>query len=201
MLFRHLTLPVLPLILVLLAGCALNTSPKPRYYLLEPLAVTGNSQPTEAGQTRLIILSAVHIPHYADRPQIVTAGPQHDYLIDEYHRWAERLDDTMQRVLQQNLSGLLPDTLVLQNNIRSSETDRLRLSVDILDFIADERTGMARLVAQWTVTRDHQIVTTRQTTHQIKVAGIEPAARVAALNEVLNELSRDIAEDLGRVGG
>ncbi|MGI9213915.1 MAG: PqiC family protein [Methylococcaceae bacterium] len=177
---------------ITLAGCMAHT-PSPHYFLLNPL----NPEPVlaDSRKTRVVTLSAVHIPHYADRPQIVTSGTDNQYQLDDYNRWAERLDDNILRVLQQNLSTLLPDTVILQNDSRPNLADTLRLSVDILDILADS-TGTARLVTQWTLARHHQIVETRQSSHQVHYPSETAPARVAAINELINRLSHDIAEDL-----
>ena len=179
-----------------LTGC-LSQSPPPRHYLLEPLTVaaTAVALPNGSSSGRVITLTAVHIPRYADRPQLVTADNNRQYQLDEFNRWAERLDDNIGRVLHQNLAVLLPGMIVLRNDSRPNLADTVRLSVDILDIVSDA-TGSARLVTQWTLARHHQILATRQSTHQIGSEGLTPAARVAALNTLLTELSRDIAADL-----
>jgi len=187
----------LSLLLALGLTACVSQSPQPRYYLLEPL--TAAATPAVAGDggspNRIITLTAVHVPHYADRPQLVMADKNHQYQLDEFNRWAERLDDNIGRVLQQNLASLLPDTVILRNDSRPNLADTVRLSVDILDIVSDA-TGSARLVTQWTLARHHQILATRQSSHQVGSDGLTAAARVTALNTLLTELSRDIATDL-----
>lgn len=192
--------PVFPLFIMAaltLTGCVAN-SPKPQYYLLKPIAMPVESLDSSNRKTHLITLTAVHIPHYADRPQIVSASVDNRYQIDEFNRWAERLDDNIIRVLQQNLSILMPEAVILQNNSRSNSLEAVRLSVDILDFMANE-TGMAQLVAQWTITQDHQVLNTHQSSYHTQSGGNTHTAEVAALNELLNRLSRDLADDLNRM--
>ena len=98
-----------------------------------------------------------------------------------------------------NLATLLPETVVLQKESRPNRADTLRLSVDILDLRADS-TGTAQLVAQWTLARHHQIVETRQSSHEVHYPSDTASARVAALNELINRLSQDMAENLKMSG-
>ncbi len=181
---------------VCLSACV-TKSPLPDHYLLEPLAVSTAPTQTVTDKIRVVTLSSVHIPHYADRPQIVTATRNNQYQVDELNRWAERLDDNIVRVLRQNLANLLPETLILRNESRRNLTDAVRLSVDILDILTDE-TGTARLVTQWTLTRQHEILKTRQSSYRVEASGQTVAARVGAINEALNRLSRDIANDMAQ---
>jgi len=172
-------------------------SPEPVHYLLEPLAASAAASESGADKPRTLILSSVHVPHYADRLQIVTASQNHQYRVDDLNRWAERLDDNIARVLRQNLAYLLPATVVLSTESRRRPADETRLAVDILDLLTDE-TGAARVVTQWTLSRQQESLLTRQTAYRVEASAQTVAARVAALNEALNRLSRDIANELAK---
>ena len=91
-----------------LSGC--GSTPSPKFYLLEPSAPVA---PAAASDKRaLIVLAPVRIPHYLDRAQIVTASGDNGYQLSELNRWAEGLDHNITRVLQQDLSQLLPANVV-----------------------------------------------------------------------------------------
>ncbi len=187
---------VLSLAGLLLTACV-GSSPKTSYYLLEPMGIQQDSAEKSGEKRRVVSLGVIHIPHYADRLQIVSAGRDRHYQIDEYHRWAERLDDNIARVLQQNLATLLPDTLIQAHQSRNSSQESLHLGMDILDFLTDD-SGRVKLVAQWTISQARQVLISRQSQQVLPVSGDTPATRVEAMNTALNLLSREIAVDLSR---
>jgi uncharacterized lipoprotein YmbA len=144
-----------------------------------------------------LALAPVKISHYLDRAQIVSAAGKNTYQLDELHRWAERLDENMTRVMLQNLTQALASDVVLTTSKRAQQSE-LRLAVNVLEFHVDAQ-QQAKLVAQWQVSRDNAVVFSQQTTHQMPVASEDIALRVQALNQCFNQLSQDIAGALERL--
>lgn len=185
--FSSVLKSALLLLMLGLSGCA--SSPSAQFYLLEPLAEASSDG---AAIKQPLVLSPVRMPHYLDRAQIVTAIGDNRYQISEYDRWAESLDQNVQRVLQQDLSRLLSTEVVAAVPVG---THALKLNVSVLTFHVDPH-GQAKLVAQWQIQREQTIVTSHQQDYQEAVNTDDYVAKVAALNRCLNRLSRDLADSV-----
>ena len=78
-----------------------------RFYLLPTL--TDVSSPAAMGERALTIgVGPVTLPPYLDRPQIVTRASRAQLHLAELDQWAASLQDTVARVLAENLSLLMP---------------------------------------------------------------------------------------------
>lgn len=175
--------------LVLLSAC--GSSPAVKYYLLESSAVAPD-EVSAVQQRPLILLAPVRIPRYLDRSQIVTANTDKTYQLSELHRWAEGLDHNLTRVLQQDLSRLLPANLVMN---ASSDAAGLKLAVSILQFHVDSG-GQALLEAQWQISRGNQLLTVQQQRYRQAASTSDYPRMVAALNGCLQLLTDDLAQSL-----
>jgi uncharacterized lipoprotein YmbA len=177
---------------LLLQTACVGTTPPSQFYMLEPLTPNSEYAPHPSQETRLTLaLAPVKISHYLDRAQIVSAAGKNTYQLDELHRWAERLDENMTRVLLQNLNQMVSAEVVLTNSKRAQQSE-FRLVVNVLEFHVDPQQH-AKLVAQWQVNRGDAVVLSQQTTHQVPVASEDIALKVQALNQCFNQLSQDIA--------
>ncbi len=178
---------------LLLSGCLGGTTPPARFYLLEPsaemavVAADGDKKP-------VVVLAPVRIPHYLDRAQIVTATGENSYQLSEYERWAEGLDHNITRVLQQDLSRLVPADVAFSSVAGGMS---LKLVVSILAFHVDAQ-GQARLTAQWQISRDNQVLELKQMSYLEPVSVSDYRQMVAALNQCLYRLTLDVVEGLKR---
>ena len=99
--------PVLIFTTLLLAGCG-GSSPRVEFYTLNPLSDIQAQSNTPATDRKISIgVGPVEIPEILDRPQIVTRTGPNKLSIDEFHRWAGRLDEGFAGVLAENISLLL----------------------------------------------------------------------------------------------
>jgi len=191
---RPVFLPLLSVLLLSLAACVGGTTPPSQFYMLEPISDLGHG-PAGAVKKPIVILSPVRVPHYVDRPQIVTATGKNVYQLSELNRWAEALDHNINRVLAQNLTFLVPAEVVFSNSSNTAERVKFRLSVNILEFHVDPR-GQAGLKAQWRITRQDGTALNRQVSYQAPASTTDYSVMVRALNECLDRLSRDLAAEL-----
>jgi len=196
---RLLAILLLAALLPALAGCIGGRTPPSDFYLLEPIKTLQGGRPTDPIH-RGIALAPVRIPQYLDRPQMVTSTAKNAYTLSEFHRWAERLDDGIARVLALNLSLLVPTDRVSLNATGRNPPDTLRVAVTLLEFHVDPL-GQAVLAAQWNVARGEETVLGRQASYREPASSTDYAVMAGALNECLNRLSRDLALDLRRLGG
>jgi uncharacterized lipoprotein YmbA len=182
-------------IIALLPGCAGRQEP-PEFFMLEPESRAAPSERTE-GETQgpVIAVGPIHIAKYLDRPQIVTAQGKNAYKMDEHHRWAERLDDNIGRVLAHNLEASMPTGQVLANVPDRRQPVDFRVAMNVLEFHV-EPDGQALLTAQWNIRRGAEILVSRTSSIRAPASTTDYGRMVSALNECLNSLSRTIANAL-----
>ena len=179
---------VFAILWLILSGC--GSTPSPKFYLLEPSA---SAAPAAASDKQaLIVLAPVRIPHYLDRAQIVTASGDNGYQLSELNRWAEGLDHNITRVLQQDLSQLLPANVV---SAAPADSTPLKLAVTIQEFHVNAQ-GQASLKAQWQLSRGNQIVSVQQQSYLEASSTSDYQHMVAALNACLRRLTGDVAKSV-----
>ena len=92
-------------LVLMLTACGSTTPSK--FYLLTSKQAT--SRPKVAKSRQIIGLGPVTLPRYLDQDQMVTRVKSQEVHLAEYHRWAEPLDDNVERVLNDDLTTLLPN--------------------------------------------------------------------------------------------
>lgn len=98
---------LIALFALLLSGCR-GSTPKTEFYTLNSIRNTQmDAKPISAGQPLSIGVGPVTIPQMLDRPQIVSRTGPNTLQIDEFHRWAGRLNEDFARVLAENISLML----------------------------------------------------------------------------------------------
>jgi len=119
-----------------LTGCvSLKRTPEARFFALRPMAETppAASAATAAGIAIVGVLP-VSLPGSLARPQLVAWSGPGEVRIDEFLRWAEPLDSSVQRVLSENLETLLPSYRVVRAPWSSSTSVRCRVRVELARF-------------------------------------------------------------------
>ena len=93
---------VIAALALVLTGCS-STSPS-RFFVLtsQDRLVAGHLQSDVS-----IGVGPIVLPHYLDRPQIVTRTGQNELRLAEFDRWAEPLTENVSRVLTEDLCKLL----------------------------------------------------------------------------------------------
>lgn len=191
---RLIYFSLLSFLLVPLTGCIGGSTPPAQFYLLEPISESASSA-SGISTKPMIALGPVRIPHYIDRPQIVTASGKNAYQLSEFNRWAESLDDNISRVLAQNLLRLAPVDVVLANASNRTRQAQLRVSVNILEFHVNPQ-GEAGLNVHWEILRGEDRVLNRQVSYRSPASTTDYPVMVAALNDCLNRMSRELAASL-----
>ena len=186
-------LATLSLTLCMLAGC--GSTPPTRLYVLPTL--TDAAPPAAAGKRELTMgVGPVTLPPYLDRPQIVTRASRAKLSLGEYDQWAASLQESVTRVLAENLSLLIPtDRVMLHPWPRQPAVD-YQVTVEVTQF---DRTlaGEVVLAARWSLaTADGPEVLLRTARLSAPAGGPEYEATVTAMSRTLEALSRDIAAAL-----
>ena len=179
------------------AGC--GTSPPVNYYDLEALE-TGY---VADGDTYLRVgVGPLRTPDYLSRSQIVTRGDDSRVLVDDFNRWVEPVSDAIYRVVSENLDSLLGDAVVVAFPYTHIADLDYQLIGRISRFDAD-RDGTVVLQMQWGVisSTDEFLIQPRRVRYEARAAqaGDYPAL-VRAMNEVLLQFSRDVADSLDGAG-
>ncbi len=176
----------------LLVAC--GSSPNSRFYVLNSDTTFVDGQTIETQSATVIGVGPIVFPSYLDRPQMVTRVETNQVDIDEFNRWAEPLDKNFTNVLVQNISYLRPDDRFITFPTASRQQIDYRLTMRVDRFDVDA-SGKATLVVDWRISEvaDRTIKAEGRSTYTQQAVSADPADKVAALNETLNELSREIA--------
>ena len=186
---RWMTLPVVLLVTLLMAGCA--TSVAPRYYRLAPLA---DPAVVEPATVRAVIVGPFQLAEYLARPQLVSRDGMNGLDMSDFERWAEPLDANFQAVVAANVGRLIGSDQVLEYPAQSILKPERRVTGRILQFDVDAA-GVAVLVVQWGIMDGVGLSSTpgRVSRYEARASGTSTAARVAALNDTVTAFSADVA--------
>jgi len=179
---------------LLCAACS-SVSPGTRYYLLNP--VIQAETPAQAGHAngKRIGISLLRLPQYLDRASIVTRSTNNELKLAAYDRWGGNPEKNIRQVMKTNLSQLLEAAGFFMIAADSELSPELAIEIEISRF---ERfpDGVVRLSAVWSVL-DHSgtlLTGGGSDLSSPDIAGAENYdAIVAAMSDLLGQLSRDIA--------
>ena len=198
--FKTVTLVVM-FIPLLLAGCG-SSSQRVEYYTFNPLTgMQAEANTPVTDQILSIGIGPVEIPQILDRPQIVTRSGPNKLNIDEFNRWAGRLDENFARVLAENISLLLDTDQVAVYPWQTDFKPRYRIALKI-NYFEGQWGKDVLLEAIWSVTEQQN-----QSTHSMRKTAVnEPLsaepdyeALVAAHSRAIAQLSREIAQEIQRL--
>lgn len=197
--YYRFSLAALMALLLVLAGCAF--SPPSQFYLLSPIAPSQKSPPVSETQNSLLIgVGPVQIPAYLNRPQMVTRVNPNQLNLSEFERWAEPLEDSVSRILMENLARLLPAQGFSFNAWTGSSTVDYTVTVEVVRFDG-QKGGEAVLIAQWSIfdgTKSKMIATNTSTIREAAQGGAA-VDLVAAQSRALAKLSRQIAPAIAKL--
>jgi uncharacterized lipoprotein YmbA len=146
---RGLSLSLLLLLSMTIAGCLTPTPPVIRYYLIE----ADESLPAQTpllinGREAMIELSEVVIAPYLDRPQLVSRPATGAIEVAEFDQWGGALRRDLTQILARNLASRLATPRIHTPPHRGATRPDLRLEVEVMAFEPnpDDR---VELVARW----------------------------------------------------
>lgn len=160
------------------------------FYFLESMGPPAADPVTPRAK---LVVEDVKLPHYLDRPDIVSQAGGNRLALPDTEQWAEPLSDGVARVLRADLAHLLADRDVVVVPADFTQGDaQVYVNVSRFEVAAS---GEAVIEAQWKIVRtddDHELVL-RRFENRTSVTGEGYDAIAAAQNESLHALSRDIA--------
>ena len=169
-----------------LAGCA---SPPARFYTLNATATTATT-PLKVS----VAVGPVSVPAAVDRPQIVVREGANELALDEFNRWAAPLQDSIARVVADNLVALLdtPRVTLFGQSLNLDVDYRVQIEIRNFDSAPGKYVG---LDAVWSVRKmkTGKVDTGRTSLHTtVSDPGYDAVA--AAHSRTLAHMSDDIAK-------
>jgi len=178
-----------------LAGCAGGSSARSRFYMPVALAEPAGGGTGPGPGAARVGIGPLRLADYLDRPQIVTRGGGVQVNLAEFERWAEPLEDSVTRVVAQNVSHLLDGRPLEVFPWSSAAGPAWRVRGEILR-LDGELGGDAVLEAWFSVAgADGRGGDSRNVSHR-EPAGPDYASLVLAESRLLERFSRDIAAAL-----
>jgi hypothetical protein len=184
----------------LLAGC--SSTPPVRFYNLNSLpGVQQENFTAILGDDIAIGVGPVELPEYLNRPQIVTRKSQNQLEISEFHRWAASFPRDFSRVLAKNIANLLPTNRVKIYPWADSFSPIYQVKLEVEQF--DGQLGeQIFLRVTWSLVGQEgkKELLVRKTLIEEPVLTDDYEGLVAAQSNALATLSREIAEEIRRLG-
>jgi uncharacterized lipoprotein YmbA len=195
------TLALVGLALAMTDCVSLKRTPEGRFFVLQSLAQPP-ATPAEPEPVGLVGVEMVRLPGHLERPQLVTWAAPNELKVDEFLRWAEPLEDGVTRTLAENLAALLPEYQVIRRPWPGDTKSRCRVAVALRRFGLQEG-GTVELDGRVALLPHRGDLAL--TMHPVSLTrgplpsgpeGTPPDAGVEAMNELLLDLSRQIAADV-----
>ena len=168
------------------AGCA---SPPARFYTLNATAAIATT-PLKVS----IAVGPVSVPAAVDRPQIVVREGANELALDEFNRWAAPLEDSIARVVADNLVALLdtPRVTLFGQSLNLDVDYRVQIEIRNFDSAPGKYVG---LDAVWSVRKMKTgKVETGRTSLHTTVSDPGYDALAAAHSRTIANMSDDIAK-------
>jgi uncharacterized lipoprotein YmbA len=192
---------LISLLTLLLSGCR-GSTPKTEFYTLNSISnAQMDAQPISAGQPLSIGVGPVTIPEVLDRPQIVSRTGPNKLQIDEFHRWAGRLDEDFARVLAENISLMLATEQVDVYPWDVSFEPRYQVILEVQRFEGRFNQQEVFLEVFWKVI-DPQKRTTllfKKSVIKESLTATDYETLVATKSRAIAELSRLITKEINRL--
>ncbi|TNF91732.1 MAG: membrane integrity-associated transporter subunit PqiC [Gammaproteobacteria bacterium] len=195
--YRHQILTASLLFVILfMAGCLGSSNPT-RYYVLSPID-TAPAQ-DKSNEPLHIEITAVRLPHYLDRAQVVIRSGNDRLHFSDNHQWGGNLRKNLIRTLSVNLSRRLNTPNVTMSPHRSADLPDYRVEVEIIKFEKDTD-GKVHLSAKWRISSGHDQKIRITQTANLNTASALPDddydAIVASMVSLYGELSQIIATEI-----
>ena len=178
---------VLPILILLLCGCA-GKPPARQDYLLRP-----DSSVVGAEDRSVVRLRQVELAPYLDQDGIVLATADSEIHAGKQNVWAEPLDQSIVRYLQVAIGAAARRTVEVSPLTTPGSAMEIVVRIHQLHGSVD---GRVRLVAEWSLTDDQGSVSLFQFESTVRQTTDGYPALVDAHGTLLDELASAIADGL-----
>ena len=191
-----------------IAGCLWRATQPTQFYVLTSLSEDHRATPMPGDRRDLGIgVGPVELPRYLDRPQMVIRMSGNALAMAEFDQWAEPLQESVIRILAENLSLLLATDYVATFPWPRAARLEYQVTVNVTQFEAGPD-GEVRLAARWAVFEagGKEELLRNTFTVRLPLESSDYATIVRTMSQSLAALSQDIAVALrasaqSRAGG
>ena len=178
-------------------GCGI-TKPA-HFYLLTPQPSNVESIQQASPSSPMILVGPVRLPEYLNRSQIIHYSTANELKLNEYHRWAEPLENNVARVLSENLRQQLQNNHVLLYpglNVRHFD---YRVSIDVTRFDVDTSSHVV-LAVNWVLRAGHgdETLLVHRLTIREPVQNRDYGSIVSTQSRALGKLSAAMAKEINK---
>ena len=180
---------ILLVFVAMISGCF---SPTPHFYQTVSMA---NNNIVNVKFNKTVLVNHVIVPSDVSRLQITTLG-KNDYevKIDEFNRWSTQVDKMLQKVINENLSSLLPNAII-ENQTTFRKNFDYAVLVEITEF-SGRLDDVATLKASYFIKNKNGItIKSGKFDKSINFEG-KYANYIETLSILISSLSTDIAKKL-----
>lgn len=195
--YRRLILTAAGIALSCLLTSCVGTSPTTRYYALDSGPVSAVSE----GEI-LIAVGPFELPAYLDRPQIVTRTEGTQVQVNKFDRWAEPLDASIVRQINNTINEQLRSVFAYQYPSLTKVQPVYRLRGRIYSFEANGD-GTVSLSLRWGVLDENGSFTiaARGANYSTTVDSVaDMPAVTAAMGSLIDQLSAEIVAEFRSIG-
>ena len=193
----------LGLALLFTFGCA-GRSRSARFYVLSPISAPAAEANDISGVRRDIAIgiSAVSLPKYLRKQQIVTRTGSNELHLAEYDRWGGKIEEDIGRGIAENLSIILnTDKVLSYSSVEPAALD-YTIKADIIRF-EGSLGGDLDFFVRWSVfdNQDKSVYGIQATLIREPTGGSTYADMVAAQSRALAVFSHELAEIIKKLSG
>jgi len=182
----------------LLTGCiSVPTSTEPRFYMLQALDKSEVKNHYQIASGTVIAVGPVRIPHYLDRPQIVSQNKNTTLEFAQFDRWGEPLNQSFKRVISEDLSLMLPEADIEKYPYNSLIPVKYQVIFEVLEMKNDIN-GETSLSVQWSIidVKYNKVMVNKKSLFSRPVDPKDYQGLVKAINAECVLLSDEVAASL-----
>ncbi len=180
-------------------GCVpLRRTPEPRFFALRPVAEPPASPASNAAGFGIVGVLPVSLPGFLERPQLVAWSAPGEVRVDEFLRWAEPLDASVQRVLTDDLETLFASRRVIRSPWARSTTVQCRVRAELVRF-GLQPGGEVALSGRFVVlpAQSERPLQSRDVELRRDPRRADPGSAVEAMSALVADLAVEIAKAIG----
>jgi uncharacterized lipoprotein YmbA len=164
-------------------------------FALRPVAERSARPASSAAGLGIVGVLPISLPGILERPQLVSWSAPGEVRIDEFLRWAEPLDASVQRVLAEDLETLLPSQRVVHSPWARSTSVQCRVRVELVRF-GLQPGGEVALSARFVVLppQSERPLLSRDVELRREGGRADPGHAVEAMSALVADLAAEMAQ-------
>ncbi len=178
-----------------ISACVHDAIPVEFYRLSADVGLKQNKTFAVKSKNVTVALGPIRIPEYLNRPQMLTAISDNQYILSEEHRWAEKLDQNILLALYETLPTQLNTDHVLRYPWSQRQDIDYQVGIDVLDLTTDAQ-GQVQLIAQWSIKPKDKLIIDKRFNCRIAASTTDYALMVKAQSQCLTQLGQVLAKSL-----